>query len=579
MGHRRAVGPASRSPVRCPNSWQRVLAENAVCFRPTLAVGKEKRSISVYTSCSLNYLPKARVLAESLSAAEPQATLTLCLNDILPDWLDPAAEPFDRIWLPEDLGYDRDWIFQHNVMELCTAVKGRALMRLIEEDEADLILYLDPDVMVYNPLSQVDDYMGDASIGLVPHILAPEESELGVELTEISVAAHGIYNLGHLILRPDERGRRFARWWAKRLDHYCFDDRVRGLFTDQRWVDLAPAIFDGVKILKVPNLDVASWNLFGRTISQGKDGAITSFTVDGYPLVTYHFSGTGPTGIHRRIREIFDPSNGAVAEIERLYEAAIARHGQARLEHRPPGFDFFDDGPPITSAARRLYRQHADLREAFPNPYSCPAAQMNYRDWLRGNRPGVIGGLRLALHRLADAYEDLFDAAYYLATYPEVAQAISTGHFVDARDHYERIGSQRFYDPNRFFVSSYYHEQALAHDPWPLSSHAGTRQGTLLWHYLTTGLPGGIEPIEFFDSRWYMAQNPDLETAYRLGAVSTPLAHFLQNGSGEGRDPGPDFQGSAYLDATPPARDLSGSGHGAFGALVSLGGVAGRVTV
>ena len=72
--------------------------------------------ISVYTSCSLNYLPKARVLAESLAAAEPRANLTLCLNDVPPDWFDPAAEPFDRIWLPEDLGYDRGcchrrWLF------------------------------------------------------------------------------------------------------------------------------------------------------------------------------------------------------------------------------------------------------------------------------------------------------------------------------------------------------------------------------------------------------------------------------------------------------------------------------------
>ena len=537
--------------------------------------------ISVYTSCALNYLPKARVLAESLANAEPRASLTLCFNDVLPDWLDPATEPFDRIWLPEDLGYDPGWIFQHNVMELCTAVKGRALMRLIEQDEADLILYLDPDVMVYNPLSLVDEYMGDASIGLVPHILAPEESEIGVELTEISVAAHGVYNLGHLILRPDERGRRFARWWAERLDRYCFDDRARGLFTDQRWVDLAPAIFEGVKILKVPNLDVASWNLFGRTIAQSQPGDAAAFTVDGYPLITYHFSGTGPTGTHRRIREIFAPSNGPVAEIERRYEAAIARHGQARLEHRPPGFDFFDDATPLTPAARRLYRQHADLREAFPDPYACPAGQPNYRDWLRENRPGVIGGLRLAQHRLAAAYDDLFDPDYYLATYPEAAEAIAAGRFADPLDHYQRIGSRRWCDPNEFFVSSYYHEQALAHDPWPLSAHAGVREGTLLWHYLTTGLPAGIEPIEFFDSRWYLAQNPDLDAAFRLGRVSTPLAHFFRDGSREGRDPGPDFHGGAYLEATPPARDLSGSDgiRGAFGALVRLGGVAGRVTV
>ncbi|MHA1529654.1 MAG: hypothetical protein ACTSVG_11565 [Alphaproteobacteria bacterium] len=162
-----------------------------------------------------------------------------------------------------------------------------------------------------------------------------------------------------------------------------------------------------------------------------------------------------------------------------------------------------------------------------------------------------------------------------------MAEAIAAGRFADALDHYQRIGSRRLHDPNEFFVSSYYHEQALTHDPWPLSAHAGVREGTLLWHYLTTGLPAGIEPIEFFDSRWYLARNPDLDAAFRLGRVSTPLAHFLRDGSREGRDPGPEFQGGAYLEATPPARDLSATGtiRGAFGALVRLGGVAGRVTV
>lgn len=535
--------------------------------------------ISVYTSCALNYLPKARVLAESLAAAEPLATLTLCLNDVPSPTLDLAAEPFHRVWLPGDLGYDRGWIFEHNVMELSTAVKGRALLRLIDEDAPDLAIYLDPDVLVCNPLAPVDGYLGADSIGLVPHILAPEESETGVELTEISVAAHGVYNLGHLIVRPDDRGLAFARWWAARLDRHCFDDRARGLFTDQRWVDLAPAIFEGVRILKVPNLDVASWNLSHRTLAQARPGDPASFSVDGWPLITYHFSGTGPRGTHRRIRETFAPGSGAAAELERLYEAAIARHGQAELAPRPPGFDFFDDGTPITPEARRLYRRHPELRKAFPDPYACPADGPCFRDWLREKRPGAIDGLIVPRHRLAAAYADLFDADFYLATYPDAAEAIAAGQFRDALDHYERLGTRRLYDPNEFFVSCYYLDRALGADPWPLSAHAGRREGTLLWHYLTTGLPAGLEPVELFDSRWYLAQNRDLEVAFRLGGVSTPLAHFLQHGSREGREPGPDFHAGTYLEANPPARELvqSGSVRGAFGALVRLGGVAGRL--
>ena len=195
----------------------------------------------------------------------------------------------------------------------------------------------------------------------------------------------------------------------------------------------------------------------------------------------------------------------------------------------------------------------------------------------------MIDGLRLAPHRLAAAYDDLFDPDYYLATYPEVGEAIAAGRPPEPAHPHPHPGRRRFRDPYEVIVSVYYHGRALTHDPGPLSSssRAGGREGTLLWHYLTTGLPSAIEPIEFFDSRWYLSQNPDLDAAFRHGRVSTPLAHFLRDGSREGRDPGPDFHAAAYLEATPPARDLSGSGgtRGAFGALVRLGGVAGRVTV
>ncbi|MFK7944724.1 MAG: hypothetical protein AB8B85_17695, partial [Paracoccaceae bacterium] len=225
-------------------------------------------SISIFTSCALNYLPKARSLAASLQQHAPGTRLTLCLCDAPPSWLDLAAEPFDRIWLPEDLGYDRAWIFEHTVMELCTAVKGRGLRRLQEDEPADLHAYLDPDVYLFHDLAPIEEMMHGASIGLVPHIIAPEATDIGVQVTEMSVTGHGIYNLGHLFVRPDQNGCAFANWWAERLDQYCFDDRQRGLFTDQRWVDLVPAIFDGVRILRQPGLDVASWNLSHRDIRQ-----------------------------------------------------------------------------------------------------------------------------------------------------------------------------------------------------------------------------------------------------------------------------------------------------------------------
>src|SRR3546814_4538943 len=90
--------------------------------------------IAVYTSCSLNYYAKARALLESIRRNSPNTSVTLCLCDELAGDCDPLAEGFDRMWQPHDLGYSRAWVFQHNVMELCTGVKGRALQRLMQDE-------------------------------------------------------------------------------------------------------------------------------------------------------------------------------------------------------------------------------------------------------------------------------------------------------------------------------------------------------------------------------------------------------------------------------------------------------------
>lgn len=535
---------------------------------------------AVYTSCSVNYLPKARVLADSLKAHHQDATLVLCLNDIAPAGLNLAMEPFDDIWTPHDLGYDDAFIFKHNVMELCTAVKGRAVERLLERYDADFHLYLDPDVVVYAPLDPIASYMEGADIGLVPHILKPEDTEVGVRLTEMSVTEHGIYNLGHLILRKSPNAEAFAAWWRKRLDEYCFDDKKIGLFTDQRWVDLAPAIFDGVRIIRRPTLDVASWNLATRDLRYGPPGG-AAYLVDGEEMLTYHFSGTGPSGTHRRIREIFAPSNEAAAKIELDYEAAIAAKGQADLEHHPFAYDAFDNGAKVTSSIRKLYRDHKDLQAKFPAPFAAKTGGANsYFRWLCNKRPHLLDRIVIPESRLEPAFSELFDESYYLGRYPDAAAAVAAKKFRSALDHYVVEGSRRLYDPNEFFVSSYYFERAKDLDGWRTSGVKPEMQRTLLWHYLTVGVENGIEPIEYFDGKWYLGANPDLQEAFRQGAVKSPLGHFLVGGASENRRPGPGFDAEAYSAAVAGAGDAAETASlralGAFRHYVQSCGVEGR---
>ncbi len=493
--------------------------------------------IACYTSCSMNYLAKARVLAESLKKHNSDAYIVLLMNDITPDWFDPEAELFDEVWSPADLGYNEAWVFKHNVMELCTAVKGSALVRLLDTVEADMYAYFDPDVCVYDNLSGVEELMQGKSIGLVPHITEPETTDIGIRMTEMSVTHHGIYNLGHLFVRNDEQGRKLAQWWSDRLDDYCYNDPERGLFTDQRWMDLVPAVFDSVQIIREPVVDVASWNVRGRQFKKVSDG---KYTVNNIPLLTYHFSGTGLNGVHNRVRNIFNPSDIALAEIEREYENFIGAHGQAELGIHPYAYDFFDNGEKLSDEIRKFYRKNPDLEVAFDEPYQTENADKSLYEWLCKNRVDLINQYIVPDHKIEKAFDGLFDEMYYLSRYSEVKDLIANSIYKDAKDHYVQYGSANFYNPNMYFESSLYFDKAQYHSghTFSLKKNVGSDiEATMLWHYLKHGMKNAIEPNCYFDSNYYVKTNDDVKQAIRVGMLHSPLEHFFRAGDAEKRNP------------------------------------------
>jgi hypothetical protein len=71
------------------------------------------------------------------------------------------------------------------------------------------------------------------------------------------------------------------------MPFFGFNDVPFGTFVDQKWIDLVPAFFDKVCILKHPGCNIAYWNLHERTLSQGKDAIL----VNNQPLCFFHFSG------------------------------------------------------------------------------------------------------------------------------------------------------------------------------------------------------------------------------------------------------------------------------------------------
>jgi hypothetical protein len=336
-----------------------------------------KRTVA-FTSAAQNYLPKVRKLFASLREHHPEFELVLALADEPSATVDFASEPLDRVVALRDLPVpDRTrWAFFHTIVELSTAIKPYVLEKLLAEEGVERVLYFDPDMVVFSRLDDLLASLDAANLALTPHVTVPEVTLDAVRDNEIAALKHGVYNLGFLGVRPTPEGKRFAGWWRERIHHFCVADVPGGLFTDQRWIDLAPAFFDGVAILKSPRFNVATWNLTQRHL----EGRLANgLSVNGQPLGFYHFTGFD-SGAHRVMMDKNGAGNPAVAELVDWYANAARFDDDEPVARLPWAYGRYSDGSPIPTGHRRLYRARPDLQAAFPDPFDATSGGL--RAWM-----------------------------------------------------------------------------------------------------------------------------------------------------------------------------------------------------
>ena len=187
-----------------------------------------------FTSIAANYLPKARVLARTLKRFHPGAGMHLVVADSPPTFTPADRELFDSIYCIPDLPLPpgRSWLFRHNVVELCTAVKGVAARLMLQRVDGPLF-YFDPDIAILAPLDSLVAEFQRHAVLLTPHCTVPETAPEAIEDNELSPMLYGAFNLGFLGLRDRESAGPFLDWWSERLLRYCYAAPERGLFTDR----------------------------------------------------------------------------------------------------------------------------------------------------------------------------------------------------------------------------------------------------------------------------------------------------------------------------------------------------------
>lgn len=175
---------------------------------------------------------------------------------------------------------------------------------------ASRVIYCDADMCFFGDPAPLLAPLGSSGVVLTPHWRPslPLVSERSFCLNFLD----GLYNAG--CVAADRSGLPAMDWWISACLFACERDHARGLYDDQRYLDLMPVYFSQTTLCRHQGFNVADWNMHLR--AAGPDGSRP--VPDTWPISLVHFTTSTVAGIRAGRDASLTPF---LAEYERLLEA------------------------------------------------------------------------------------------------------------------------------------------------------------------------------------------------------------------------------------------------------------------
>ena len=362
---------------------------------------QKANALQVFTIVARNYLPYALVLGDSVLQYHPDATFSIFLMDDLDHSLRSSIEArgFQPIF-PEEIPLTeyRKLAFQYNITEASTGVKPSVIQMLFDSG-AKKVIYLDPDILCFRRFDEVLAALDGCCIVLTPHICSPVPDDYYPG--ERALLNSGAFNLGFIALRASETSTRFLRWWAEHLRRECVQEIESGLFVDQKWIDMVPACFDHVYIMRNLAYNIAYWNLHERALEE-REGKLYEVQ-SGDRVAFIHFSGIvlddlnslckytarNPFGDGSCKQRYTLSSRPDLAATFMRYKQLLLAADFESFSRLSYAYAAYDDGEPISDLERSLYRTSESWRSKEVDPFRTGGG--SFRDACR--RAGVRTGM------------------------------------------------------------------------------------------------------------------------------------------------------------------------------------------
>jgi hypothetical protein len=336
----------------------------------------KRTSAAATVGCSVvtcGYLPYARVLAESFREHNPGADFAILLVDDH-DQVVGRDEPF-RVIRPEEIGITPEELDMRGLMyaptELVCSLRP-ALLRHLLATGADAAILMDADGCVYGDLGPVADLARNSGTVLSPHFHDPHPPPVAEDSLELLQIRYGVMNGG--FMAAGSKSDSFLEWLDHRLARHCLNAPERGLYLDQRWLDLAVSLFP-TAVLRDPGCNVMCLNLQHRDVEWRGDRPSMR---DG-PLRYFHFllafDPEHPEHIcderfAQRWLPYLDERPGA-RRLAREYAQRLLASGYLAAKQGPQYYEVLPDGSGIDRHMRAAYRRgvlEAELTGAQPPP-------------------------------------------------------------------------------------------------------------------------------------------------------------------------------------------------------------------
>lgn len=326
------------------------------------------KKLAIVTVVSRNYLAGARVLMNSVRAVAPQAATFICLADRPPhDWNagEEPAECFfaDRLSIPQW----KRFAFRYQSLELACALKPRAMQHVLELG-FEKVIYVDGDQYFYSRPDALIAALERDDVVLTPHLTSPLSVDRPSE-RDLMILRAGAYNAGLIGVRRSPTADRLLQWWAERLSFESVVDVHGGQVGDQRWLDLVPGLFSGVRIERSPGINAAFWTLWSHPLTYDDD---VGYQIGSTPLVDFHFSGFDPQCplmLSRHDPYATPSTSAALARLTSDYAGRLLGMGWAKCRAWGYEFERLRDGtlvrPYWREAVRLCHESLADIEDPF----------------------------------------------------------------------------------------------------------------------------------------------------------------------------------------------------------------------